>query len=297
VKAGHAAKDRMMRIAIADTTAGPIEYAEEGSGAPILLLHGDCSCCRERVVHPPLANAGFRLVVPSRPGHGRTPLSVGPTAAAAADAMAGFASSLGLARVIVVAVSSAGPTAISLAARHPRLVSALVLQSAVACSPSSPWARPASHRRLFARCHGLRWRLLQLAARLVPRLVAVRMLAIASTRDTLDARARLRQSDLDAVQRFFSCDSSMAGSRADGSHEVADADLAAIGAPTLILHARDDRSVPFAGAERAHALIRGSLLVAPGTGGHFLWLGPGAEEATQRVIAFLKSLPRGILPA
>jgi pimeloyl-ACP methyl ester carboxylesterase len=290
------ARDRLTRISIAATMAGPIEYAEEGSGPPVLLLHGDCSCCRERVIHPPLANAGFRLLVPSRPGHGRTPLSVGRTAAAAAEAMAGLTASLGIARAAVVAVGSAGPTAISLAAQYPKLVSALVLQSAVACSPSSPWARPASHRRLFTSCHGLTWGLLRFAARLAPRIIAVRLLAIASTRDTLDSRARLRRSDLDAVRRFLSCDSSGAGSLADWSHEVADADLAAIAAPTLIVHARDDRSVPFAGAERAHAFIKGSQLVAPGTGGHFLWLGPGSEEVTQRVIAFLKSLPRGILP-
>jgi esterase/lipase len=66
-----------MRIAFADTAAGQIEFAEEGSGRAILLLHGDCGSCRERTVHPPLVNAGFRLIVPSRPGHGRTPLSVG----------------------------------------------------------------------------------------------------------------------------------------------------------------------------------------------------------------------------
>ena len=280
-----------MRIAVADTAAGPIEYAEEGSGRAVLLLHGDCGSCRERIVHPPLANAGFRLIVPSRPGHGRTPLSVGRTAVDAADAMAGLLATLRITRAIVVAVSSAGPTAIALAARHPDLVSGLVLESAVACPASSPWGRPSSHRRFYTGCHRLRWKLLGLAAHLVPRLVAVRMLAVTSLRDTLDIRARLKRSDLQAVKRFFSGGSSAAGALADWDHDVPEADLAAIRVPTLIVHSRDDRSVPFAGAERAHALIPGSQLVAPATGGHFLWIGPGAEEITQRVIAFLKSLP------
>ena len=284
-----------MRIAFVDTAAGPIEFADEGSGRAILLLHGDCGSCRERTVHPPLENAGFRLIEPSRPGHGRTPLSVGRTAAEAADAMAGLLAALGIPRAIVAAVSSAGPTAIALAARHPHRVSALVLQSAVTCSPSSPWARPSPHRRFFAADHGLRWRLLGLAARLVPRLVAVRMLAATSSRDTLDIRARLRRSDLEAVRRFFACDSSAAGAAADWDHEVSEADLAVIRAPTLVVHSRDDRTVPFAGAARARSLIPGARLVAPGTGGHFLWIGPGAEEVTQRVIAFLKSLPPDIL--
>jgi pimeloyl-ACP methyl ester carboxylesterase len=284
-----------MRIAVADTAAGPIEYAEEGSGRAVLFLHGDCGSCRERVVHPPLANAGFRLVVPSRPGHGRTPLSVGRSAADAADAMAALLAALGITRTIVAAVSSAGPTAVALAARHPDHLAGLVLVSAVACPASSPWGRPPSHRGFCTGCHGLRWKLLGFAALLVPRLVAVRMLAVTSSRDTFDIRARLRRSDLEAVRRFFACDSSAAGALADWDHEVSDADLAAIRVPTLIVHGRDDRSVPFAGAERAHALIPGSELVAPATGGHFLWIGPGAEEITQRMIVFLKSLPPDIL--
>ena len=278
-----------MRIAIADTAAGPIEYAEEGAGRAVLLLHGEASCCRERIMHPPLANAGYRLIVPSRPGYGLTPLHVGRTSADAADAMSGLLASLGIARAIVVAVSSAGPTAVLLAARHPDRVSGLVLQSAVCCSASSPWGRPSSSRKFFTGPFGLRWRLLGLAARLAPRLVAVRMLALTSTRDTLDIRARLRRSDLEAVQRFFSCNASAAGALADWDHELSDADLAAVRVPTLIVHGRDDRSVPFAGAERARALIPGAQLVAPATGGHFLWIGPGAEEITQRVISFLKS--------
>ncbi|MCX7030331.1 MAG: alpha/beta hydrolase [Spirochaetes bacterium] len=280
----------MIRIAVADTSAGPIEYAEEGSGHAILLLHGESSNCRERLVHPPLANAGFRLIVPSRPGHGRTPLSVGRSAADAADAMAGLLASLGISRAIVAAVSSAGPTAVALAARNPDLVSGLVLESAVTCPASSPWGRPSSHRRFYTGCHQLRWKLLGLAARLAPRLVAVRMLAVTSSHDTLDIRARLRRSDLEAVRRFFSSGSSAAGALADWDHDVPEAHLAAVRVPTLIVHSRDDRSVPFAGAERAHALIPGSQLIAPATGGHFLWIGPGAEEITQRVIAFLKAL-------
>jgi pimeloyl-ACP methyl ester carboxylesterase len=284
-----------MHTARARTAAGPIEYADEGVGRPILLLHGDCGSCREGVVHPPLANAGFRLVIPSRPGHGRTPLSVGRTAAEAADAMVALLDSLDIARAIVVAVSSAGPTAIALAARHPDRVAGLVLQSAVSFAPSSAWGRPASHQRFFARGYRFRWKLLALAARLLPRLVAIRLLAATSSRDTLDIRARLRDSHLGAVRRFFACDASPAGALADGEHEVWDGDLAAIRAPTLLVHSRDDRLIPFSGAERARAIIPGAHLVAPGTGGPFLWLGPGAEEITQQVISFLKTLPPDIL--
>lgn len=284
-----------MRIAVARTAAGEIEYAEGGTGPAVLLLHGECASCRERIVHPPLVNAGYRLVVPSRPGYGRTPLAVGRTAADAADAMAGLIASLGIARTAVVAVSSAGPTAVLLAARHPELVSGLVLQSAVACPAASICGRPSSHRRFFTGPHGLRWRLAGLAALLAPRLAAMRLLAVASLRDTTDIRARLRRSDLEAVRRFFSCDSSAAGALADWDHELTDADLAAVRVPTLVVHGRDDRSVPFAGARRAHALVRGSQLAAVAGGGHALWLGPGAEEVTQRIIAFLKSLPSAIL--
>lgn len=267
---------RKMGTMVAATAAGPIEYTDTGSGPVVLLLHGACSTGRERVVHPPLARAGFRLVIPSRPGHGRTPLMVDATPARAADAMAALLAAIGIERAMVVAVSTGAPTGANLAARHPGLVSGLVLESALIAPPSGE----------ILPCHGLRGKLLRLAATIAPRLAAARLLAATTTRP--GSSGLLRRADLEAVRRFCSDRDPQAGSLADRSHTIEDAVLASIRAPTLLVHGRGDRAAPFSGAERAHALIPRSRLFAAEAAGHLLWLGPAAEQTTQRVIAFLK---------
>jgi pimeloyl-ACP methyl ester carboxylesterase len=261
-----------MGITIADTKAGPIEYADEGSGPVVLLLHGACSSCRERVVHPPLARAGFRVVIPSRPGHGRTPLAAGRTPEQAAEAMAALLDALGIGRAMVLAISTGASTGAVFAARRPDLVAGLVLESAV-IDPLAADILP---------CQGLSGRLLRFAAVIAPRIAANRLLAATSSPE------RLRRSDYEALRRFFLDHRSRAGEIADRSHTVDNAVLASIRIPTLVIHGCRDQAVSFTNARRAAALVPGARLFAPAAAGHFLWLGPGAEETTQRVIAFMK---------
>jgi pimeloyl-ACP methyl ester carboxylesterase len=257
---------------IADTTSGPIEYLDEGSGPVVLFLHGACASGRERVLHPPLVRAGFRVILPSRPGHGRTPLAAGRTPEQAAEGMAALLAALGIGRAMVFAVSTGGPTGAVFAARRPDLAAGLVFESAV-IDPLAADIFP---------CQGLSGRLLRLAAVITPRLAAARLLAAPS------AREGLRRADYEAVRRFFLDRRSRTGEVADRSHAVDDAVLVSIRVPTLVVHGRRDQAVPFAGARRAAARVPGARLFAPAAAGHFLWLGPGAEETTQRVIAFLK---------
>lgn len=261
-----------MGITIADTKTGPIEYADEGSGPVVLLLHGACSSARERVVHPPLVRAGFRVVIPSRPGHGRTPLAAGRTPEQAAEAMAALLDALRIERAMILAVSTGGPTGAIFTARRPDLIAGLALESAVIDLPAAD----------ILPCQGLSGRLLRFAAVIAPRMAAARLLAATSSRE------RLRRSDYEALRRFFLDRRSRAGAVADRSHAVDDAVLASIRIPTLVIHGRRDQAVSFDNARHAAARISGARLFAPAAAGHFLWLGPSAEETTQRVIAFFK---------
>jgi pimeloyl-ACP methyl ester carboxylesterase len=61
------------------------------------------------------------LLIPSRPGYGKTPSSTGRTAEAFADALVSLLDLLHLDQVIVVRISAAGPTALQLASREPYL--------------------------------------------------------------------------------------------------------------------------------------------------------------------------------
>jgi pimeloyl-ACP methyl ester carboxylesterase len=73
---------------IAKTAKGPIEYRLEGSGPIVVVLNG-WHCSRDsRLSHERLAQSGFSVLVPSRPGYDSTPSEVGKIAQEAADTLA-----------------------------------------------------------------------------------------------------------------------------------------------------------------------------------------------------------------
>jgi hypothetical protein len=79
-KTGHSELDRWVDltqfVVIGETDRGPIEYAEAGTGEPILYFHGTGVTADAMVaVEASLIDDGFRLIIPNRPGYGKTPLS------------------------------------------------------------------------------------------------------------------------------------------------------------------------------------------------------------------------------
>src|SRR5215211_8299934 len=116
---------------IAKTAKGPIEYRFEGSGPTIVVLNGG-HCSREtRLSHEKLAEHGFSVLTPSRPGYDSTASEVGKSAQAAADALATLLDTLQIGTVDVIGISAAGPTALAFAQQHSTRTHKLVLESAV----------------------------------------------------------------------------------------------------------------------------------------------------------------------
>src|SRR3954447_3030838 len=117
---------------VAQTGKGPIEYRAVGQGPAVLVLNGGHTHCNS-----PLGNErffvgqGYQLIIPSRPGYGRTPASTGRTADAFADALIALLEQLRLEQVIVLGISAGGRTALQLAGRHPGRVSKIILQNAI----------------------------------------------------------------------------------------------------------------------------------------------------------------------
>src|SRR5689334_15784955 len=117
---------------IAHTSKGSIEYRLEGSGPTVLVLNGG-HCSREtRLSHEKLTGHGFSVLTPSRPGYDSTPLEVGKSAQAAADALAALLDTLQISSVDVIGISAAGPTALAFAQQHPGRLRKLILESAMA---------------------------------------------------------------------------------------------------------------------------------------------------------------------
>jgi pimeloyl-ACP methyl ester carboxylesterase len=120
-----------MKIEIIDTDKGQIEYSIVGKGIPILFLHGGHSNCQETLFHKGFDTNKFRLITPSRPGYGNTPLGNNTTAKKAADLIAELLDYLTIEKVILYAISAGGLTAIEFAGNYPERVEKLVLASAV----------------------------------------------------------------------------------------------------------------------------------------------------------------------
>ncbi|OJD33099.1 alpha beta hydrolase [Diplodia corticola] len=113
-------------------------YVVEGTGAPVLLLHGwTCDHLDWSWQQPFLQDLGFQTIALDLPGHGRSaappppdPLVDGPTIyspEALADAAAALLSHLGITDAIVLGHSLGTVLTSALAVRHPRAVRAIVL--------------------------------------------------------------------------------------------------------------------------------------------------------------------------
>jgi pimeloyl-ACP methyl ester carboxylesterase len=123
--------------AMIDLDAGRVEYRLDRRGpAWVLLCHGGHMRAGLALGEELFAELGYSVLVPSRPGYGRTPLRTGRSPAGFADAAAELCQRLGIERLVaVVGVSAGGPTAVTMAARHPRLVERLLLLGAVGFGP------------------------------------------------------------------------------------------------------------------------------------------------------------------
>ena len=177
---------------IANTAAGPIEYAEVGAGAPVLVVHGAGGGIDQGLdLGAPLAAHGFRVIAMSRFGYLRTPMPVDASPEAQADAHASLLDCLGIERAAIIGASAGAPSGLQFALRHPQRCMALVLMvpAAYAPRPGRESERlPAPPLTQFVFDTALRSDLLLWAAIRFARRVVVRTL-LATPPDAVDAAA------------------------------------------------------------------------------------------------------------
>jgi len=112
-----------------DTPSGPLEYAETGAGAPLVVVHGAGGGFDQGLdLAGPIAGMpGVRLIAPSRFGYLGSPLPANASVALQADAYAALLDRLGIARAAFIGFSAGAPSCLAFAARHPARCQALVL--------------------------------------------------------------------------------------------------------------------------------------------------------------------------
>lgn len=110
-----------------------LHYVERGSGAPLVLLHGNGSMIQdfESSGLIDLAARNYRVIVFDRPGFGHSdrPRNVVWTPAAQAELINSALERLGVSHAIVLGHSWGASVAVALALNYPKLVQGLVLAS------------------------------------------------------------------------------------------------------------------------------------------------------------------------
>lgn len=277
---------------IVPTARGPVEISRYGPAAPVVVaVHGTPGGHDQvPVLFPSFPGDGFGLLCWSRPGYLRTPLEAGPAFEEQADLLAALLDATEVDTAAVFAFSGGGPVAVHFAARHPRRVWALVLESA-ASGPRS-WPRP------WLVHSSLGNRLLHLASGAWPVEVFTRLLWAESGLDAERSRARVAQALRDplraAVLRGLLASASPPARRRAGLvndalrlERLGPLPLRDVSAPTLVVHGGLDADVPPEHGERSARSIPGAELLRVPDGLHLLSLADNADEILARRIAFL----------
>jgi len=259
----NAARARLAAVDrhVISTRWGAVEYAERGSGDPVLVVHGIFHNC----VGGLLSVRNFsdrRFIAPSRFGYLGSNMPLDATPAHQADALVALLDALGIDQIDVIGESAGATSALQLGLRHPERVKHLAVL--VGNLPGSPTAvvQP-SLAKLFNRQLPL-WVLRTFAPSMMVRLVAALPKGFAMSRE--DTRFVIEFIDSLFPVSPEGVDFDAFVSNAD----VNDYNLEAINVPTLIIHTKDDQLASHEASERAAKRIPGARFVSLESGGHLM---------------------------
>ncbi len=278
--------------AIACLPCGQVEYRLERRGdSVVLVFHGGHVRAGLAVGEDVFAAAGCTVLVPSRPGYGRTPLSTGTSVAEYTNVIRQLCADLDITRVAaVVGVSGGGPTAATMAAHHADLVEWLILITAVGWLPyPGRWTRFGARVGFAPMTEHLTWAAVHTLARQAPDTCLRLMLRNLSTRPVNEVVAALRAEDRAMLLALFAHMRSGRGFLND--LRPAPDVTTRIDQPTLVIATRTDGGVPFTHAQSLLRSIRHAELVESRAHSHFVWLGADWPAIAERIRAFLDADP------
>lgn len=260
------------------TPFGTVEFAESGSGEPVLVSHGIFHGCDGGLLSVRDILPGRRVIAPSRFGYLGSTMPAAATPADQADAFVTLLDRLDLGQVDIMGISAGTTAALEFALRHPDRTRHLVLLSGNL--PGDPTAAAPPEWAKWLYNDATLWALKHVAR---PQLATMMGVPVGFPRTTDEAAAIDEM--LDSIFPV--------GPRATGAifdayvsnPAVNDLPIERITAPTMLIHSKDDPLCTFAPVEAAADRIPGCRLVAFETGGH---LGLGQSEATRAALdAFL----------
>jgi pimeloyl-ACP methyl ester carboxylesterase len=260
----NAARARLAAVDrhVISTPWGAVEYAERGSGAPVLVVHGIFQHCIAGLFSVRDVLLDRRVIAPSRFGYLGSSMPPNATPSAQADAFAALLDALDIRQIDVVAFSAGATSALQLALQHPEKVTHLAVL--VGNLPGSPTAivQPRWTRRINRQL--MMW--------------ALRTFALSTTAPLVAAVPRgftMSGDDIRYITEFIDSLFPMSPEAYNFDLFVSNADvnnynLEAISVPTLIAHTKDDQLASHEASRRAAQRIPGARFVSLDAGGHLM---------------------------
>lgn len=248
---------------------GDIEYTEGGSGPPVLVIHGSGGGYDQgELLVQAVLDEQFHWIAPSRFGYLRSTFHEGATWDDQAYAYAYLLDQLGVEKVAVVALSQGGPSALLFAVLYPERVSSLTLISCGVATSTAPDQAQANRQgnmlMTIFKYDPLYWG--------ITKLFKKQFMELMGANDTVIAGLTPDQRELTEhlIDYMNPVSPRSAGAAFDNEATMPNERIAAIQAPTQILHATDDTLQLYHNAEFAAATIPGARLVSFERGGHLL---------------------------
>ena len=266
-------RDAYARVADASTVVssphGNIEFKHGGSGPPVLVVHGSGGGYDqgELIAQAVLGNR-FHWIAPSRFGYLRSTFQAHATFDDQARAYADLLDHLGIDKVAVVALSHGGPSALLFAVLYPERVSSLTLLSCGVASSSDAAQEQANQKgdtlTAIFKHDWLYWA--------TSKLLRGQLMALMGANEAVIEGFTKDQRELvDRVIDYMNpVAPRSAGVAFDNKAAMPNQRIAAIRAPTLVVHAKDDMLQLYRNAEFATSTIPGARLVTFDNGGHLV---------------------------
>jgi 2-hydroxy-6-oxonona-2,4-dienedioate hydrolase len=248
---------------------GDIEYTEGGSGPDVLVIHrsGGGYDQGELIVQAVLGDQ-FHWITPSRFGYMGSTLPQGATWDDQAHAFAHLLDHLGFKSVAVVTLSQGGPSALLFAVLHPERVSSLTLIScgvaASAIEDQTGANRKGQMLKTIFKSDFLYWSIATLFKKQFMGLMGANEAVIAGLTPEQRRIAEL------VIDYMNPASLRSAGAAFDNEAVLPGIRIAAIKAPTLIIHAQDDTLQLYHNAEFAASTIPDARLISFERGGHLV---------------------------
>ncbi|WP_214891827.1 MULTISPECIES: alpha/beta fold hydrolase [unclassified Exiguobacterium] len=274
---------------IAEWKEQQFDYRDSGTGPIILLIHGTQSDYREIYHVEKLIHAGYRVIVPSRPGYGKTPLRLAESPVELAAFYKGWMQARGFTRYTIYGISAGGPTAIALASQNDAACS-LVLACAMSHQISLPYQNVLIQPLLQRPLHFIQWVLwtyVKDKLKKFPEEASVRMVEMTSLLQRSDIRSLLTHEDERLLYAVGLQNGPGRGVLFDITQQLERQTLETVSCPVLIVHSQADRAVPFEHARYTQRLIPHAQFIESKSPGHLIWIGPSARRDERMIERFI----------